>query len=330
MKEYLNKYNKTGILLINLGSPDEPDAKHVKKYLKQFLSDKRVIEANRFIWSIILNGIILPIRSSKTAALYKTVWMQDINKSPLVHYTEQQSIKLNNQFDDNVFVDYAMRYGNPSIESKINHLQDNGVTNIIILPMYPQYSSTTIATVYDEIYRILLNKRWQPNILGIKPYYDNDQYITLLFNSIKNHLSKIDFKPDVILTSFHGIPQMYFDKGDPYYCHCHKTFRLLQEKVKQELDIDVRLCFQSRFGPKKWLQPYTSDVLEACVKENKKQVVVIAPGFPADCLETLEEIKEREKETFIEKGGEKFSFVPCLNADKDHVSFLKNLVEKHI
>ncbi len=330
MKEYSSKYNKTGILIVNLGSPDYPDKKHVKKYLKQFLSDKRVIEVNRFLWSIILNGFILPIRSPKTAELYNTIWMKDKNMSPLVYYTKQQSIKLNNLFDDSIIVDYAMRYGNPSIESKINKMDENGATNIVILPMYPQYSSTTTATVFDEVYRVISKNRWQPNIIGIKPYYHNEKYIDLLFDSISNQLENIDFRPDVILTSFHGIPQEYFDKGDPYYCHCHKTFRLLKEKVLAELSIEVKLCFQSRFGPKKWLQPYTSDVLAECVKENKKKVMVIAPGFPSDCLETLEEIKEREKESFIKNGGEAFSFVPCLNASNAHIQFLKKLVEQHL
>ena len=330
MEKYATKYNKQAVLLVNLGSPDKPDKQAVKKYLRQFLSDKRVIEVNPIIWRIILNGIILPIRSKKTADLYNQIWFYDKNASPLIYYTQKQSELLSDQLSENIIVDFAMRYGKPSIKNRIKKLQEKGVTNIVVLPMYPQYSATTVASIYDEIYRILKSLRWQPNIIGVPPYYANSNYINAVVKSIQNHIVSLNFKPDVIIASFHGIPQKYFDKGDPYYCHCHKSFSLIKAEIKKVLDLEVKLSFQSRFGPKKWLQPYTTDVLEECAKNGKRNIVIVAPGFPSDCLETLEEINVREKHNFLEKGGKNFSLVPCLNDTKEHINMLYSLSAKYL
>ncbi|MED7789515.1 ferrochelatase [Francisella sp. 19X1-34] len=325
MQEYSEKYNKKAILLVNLGTPDNFDAKSIKKYLKEFLSDKRVIEANPILWKPILNLIILPIRSKKNVHSYEAVWDKEHNKSPLLLYTENLAKELNDKLDKYI-VDCAMRYGNPSIESKIKNLQKQGVTEIVVFPLYPQYSATTTATVYDEIYRIISKLRWQPTIKGINPYYSNKSHIETISQQIKQHLQSLEYTPDMVLFSFHGLPQEYFDKGDPYYCHCHKTYRLVKESLQDNYpNIDFELSFQSRFGPKKWLEPYTTVKLEEFAKQNKK-VVVIAPGFSVDCLETLEELAITEKQAFLDKGGKEFSLIPCLNDSQEHVEMLYNII----
>ena len=243
------KYGKTGILIVNLGTPDSTDWWDVRRYLKEFLSDKRVIETNPFLWWIILNFIILNLRPHKSAKAYKKIWMKETNESPLRFYTKSQAEKLVVKFgqQQNVIVDYAMRYGNPSIKSKLDNLQKQGCEKLIILPLYPQYAAATTATVCDEVYRNLMKMRWQPS-LQIIPHYESEPlYIEALSNSINEHLKKISWIPDVILSSFHGIPKKYFDKGDPYQCYCHKTNRLLKEKFGNKIPIEI--SFQSRFGP---------------------------------------------------------------------------------
>ncbi len=326
MKNYQQIYNKTGLLLVNLGSPDAPRPKEVKRYLKQFLSDQRVIEANRFLWFLILRGIILPIRSKKSAKAYQKVWFNQINQSPLIYYTAKQAEQLAAVVQEDYIVDYAMRYGNPSIESALNNLQAQGATTIKVLPLYPQYSATTTASVYDTVYQVIQQWRWQPTIQGIAPYYDHPAYIEALVNQTITYLDQLDFSPDTIVTSFHGIPKQYFDAGDPYYCHCHKTYRLYQERLTQKgYNVSVELAFQSRFGPKEWLQPYTQDVLKQQVTQGKKNVVVITPGFPSDCLETLEEIALEEKNNFINAGGQRYATIPCLNDSMEHIQMLQTL-----
>ena len=248
-------FGKTGVLLINLGTPDSTSWLDIRKYLKEFLSDRRVIEVNPIIWKVILHLFILNFRPSKTAKAYKEIWMKDENMSPLRYYTIMQTKKLLDRISSkNLIVDYAMRYGNPSIKSKIFKLQAAGCERLIILPLYPQYAAATTATVCDEVYRVLMEMRWQPS-LQIIPHYESEPlYINALVNSIKLKLSKISWKPDLILASYHGIPQKYFDKGDPYHCYCHKTSRLITEELK---NIEIKTTFQSRFGPEKWLQPST-------------------------------------------------------------------------
>ena len=321
-------FGKTGVLIVNLGTPDSTSWFDIRRYLKEFLSDRRVIEVNPIIWQIILNVIILTFRPSKTAKAYKEIWMKDKNISPLLHYTQKQAEKLSSTMSEkNLIIDYAMRYGNPSIKSKIATLHEMGCENLIILPLYPQYAAATTATVCDEVYRALMKMRWQPS-LKIVPHYESDPlYIDALVNSLNKKIKEINWKPDLILASYHGIPQKYFDKGDPYHCYCHKTTRLISEKFTS---IEIKTTFQSRFGPEKWLQPYTDKTLESLPKEGKKNVLAICPGFSSDCVETLEEIQIQGKESFLESGGENFDMVPCLNDNDDHIILLKSLIQKNI
>ena len=321
-------YGKTGVLLINLGTPDSTKWLDIRKYLKQFLSDRRVIEVNPILWQIILNVFILNLRPSKTAEAYKKIWMKNEDMSPLRYYTIMQSKKLSNKInEENIIIDYAMRYGNPSIFSKMNLLQKSGCEKIIILPLYPQYASPTTATVCDEVYRVLMKMRWQPS-LQIVPHYESEPlYIDALKKSLEKKISELNWKPDLVVASYHGIPKKYFDKGDPYHCYCHKTTRLLSEKINNK--IEIRTTFQSRFGPQEWLQPYTDKTLENLPKEGKKKVLVICPGFSSDCVETLEEINMQGKETFIDNGGKNFETVPCLNDSEEHIELLHYLIDKY-
>ena len=324
------KHGKTGVLIVNLGTPDSTSWWDIRRYLKEFLSDRRVIETNPILWSIILNLIILNFRPHKTARAYKKIWMKDTNESPLRFYTRSQAEKLSTKLKTypNIIVDYAMRYGNPSIKSKLDYLHKEGCEKLIILPLYPQYAAATTATVCDEVYRVLMKMRWQPS-LQIIPHYESEPlYIDALVNSINNHLKKIDWIPDVILSSFHGIPKKYFDKGDPYQCYCHKTNRLMKEKFGNSIPIEI--SFQSRFGPAEWLRPYTDKTLERLAKEGTSNVLMICPGFSSDCVETLEEIEMEGQETFKENGGKNFSVVPCLNDNDDHINLLEYLIKKHL
>ncbi len=322
------KFGKTGVLIINLGTPNSTSWLDIRKYLKEFLSDKRVIEVNPIVWQIILNVFILTFRPSKTAKAYKEIWMKDKNISPLLYYTQKQAEKLSSTMSEkDLIIDYAMRYGNPSIRSKIATLHKRGCENLIILPLYPQYAAATTATVCDEVYRTLMKMRWQPS-LKIVPHYESDPlYIEALVNSLNKKIKEINWKPDLILASYHGIPQKYFDKGDPYHCYCHKTTRLISEKFTS---IEIMTTFQSRFGPEKWLQPYTDKTLESLPREGKKNILAICPGFSSDCVETLEEIQIQGKESFLDSGGENFDMVPCLNDNDDHIVLLKSLIQKNI
>ena len=321
-------FGKTGVLLINLGTPDSTNWWDIRKYLKQFLSDRRVIEVNPILWQIILNLIILTFRPSKTAHAYKKIWRKETNESPLLYFTRNQALKLKDRIqNDKIFVDFAMRYGNPSINYKLNILREKGCENLIILPLYPQYAAATTATVCDEVYRSLMKMRWQPSI-QIVPHYESEQmYIKALVTSIKKKIEKIDWKPDLILSSYHGIPKSYFEKGDPYHCYCHKTTRLIKEKFDQ---IEIQTTFQSRFGPQEWLTPYTDKTIENLPEKGIKNLLVICPGFASDCVETLEEINIQARESFIEKGGKNFDLIPCLNDDSDHIDLFEKLVRKFL
>ena len=322
------KFGKTGALIINLGTPDSTNWLDIRKYLKEFLSDRRVIEVNPILWKIILNVIILNLRPSKTAKAYKEIWMKDKDMSPLLYYTQMQAQKVSSSIsNENLIVDFAMRYGNPSIKSKIKKLHEAGCENLVILPLYPQYAAATTATVCDEVYRTLMKMRWQPSLKIIPHYESNPLYIDALVNSINTKLAVINWKPDLILASYHGIPKKYFDKGDPYHCYCHKTTRLISEKFTS---IKIKTTFQSRFGPEDWLQPYTDKTLENLPNEGVKNVLTICPGFSSDCVETLEEILIQGKESFIEAGGKNFDMIPCLNDSDDHIKLIKSLVTKCI
>ncbi len=320
---------KTGVLLINLGTPDSTKWWDIRKYLKEFLSDKRVIEVNPIIWQIILNLFILTLRPSKTAKAYKKIWMKRQNMSPLRYFTIKQTTNLKKRIKNKfIEIDYAMRYGNPSIASKLSELKEKGCQEMVILPLYPQYAAATTATVCDEVYRSLMKMRWQPS-LQIIPHYESEPlYINAIAVSIRKVLERIHWKPDVIVASYHGIPKKYFDKGDPYHCYCHKTTRLVVEHMK--IDIPIITTFQSRFGPDEWLKPYTDETIDNLPKEGKKKILLICPGFASDCVETLEEISIEAKESFMENGGENFLTVPCLNHNKEHIDLLEHLISKYL
>ena len=322
------KFGKTGVLIINLGTPDSTNWWDIRKYLKEFLSDRRVIEVNPIIWQIILNLFILTFRPSKTAHAYKQIWRKESNESPLLYYTKRQAAELSNKVgSENVIVDFAMRYGNPSIKSKLNELKNEGCENIIILPLYPQYAAATTATVCDEVYRSLMRMRWQPS-LQIIPHYESEPfYIDALINSIEKKIREINWRPDLIICSYHGIPKSYFNKGDPYQCYCQKTTRLMKEKFNK---IEIQTTFQSRFGPQEWLKPYTDKTLEELPGKGIKNLLVICPGFASDCVETLEEINIQGRESFMEKGGRKFDLVPCLNDSPEHIQLFERLVKKYL
>ena len=321
------KFGKTGILIINLGTPNSTSWWDIRKYLKEFLSDKRVIEVNPIIWQIILNLFILTFRPSKTASAYKKIWMKETDESPLRYFTRSQAEKLKQKVgNENIIVNFAMRYGNPSIKSKLYELKNKGCENIIILPLYPQYAAATTATVCDEVYRTLMGMRWQPS-LQIIPHYESEPlYIDALVKSIQNKIKTINWKPDLIVASYHGIPKKYFDKGDPYQCYCQKTSRLISEKFSQ---VKIQTTFQSRFGPQEWLTPYTDKTLELLPGSGVKKLLVICPGFASDCVETLEEINIQGKESFLKSGGEKFDSIPCLNDNSDHILLFESLVKKY-
>ena len=322
------KYGKTGVLIINLGTPDSTNWLDIRKYLREFLSDRRVIEVNPIIWQIILNLFILTFRPSKTAKAYKEIWMKDKNMSPLLYFTKKQSEKTSLLLKKkDIVLDFAMRYGNPSIKKRIHKLHEMGCENLVILPLYPQYAAATTATVCDEVYRTLMKMRWQPSLKIIPHYESNPLYIDALVNSINKKINEISWKPDLIIASYHGIPKKYFDKGDPYHCYCHKTTRLIVEKFNT---IKVKTTFQSRFGPQEWLQPYTDKTLESLPKEGIKNVLTICPGFSSDCVETLEEILIQGKESFINAGGTNFDMVPCLNDNDDHIFLIKSLIENNL
>ena len=320
---------KKGVLLVNLGTPDSTGWWDIRKYLKEFLSDKRVIEVNPIVWQVILNLFILTFRPSKTAKAYKKIWMKKENMSPLRYFTKRQTEKTKKRIQDKkIEIDYAMRYGNPGIRQKLTELKEKGCDDITILPLDPQYAAATTATVCDEVYRSLMGMRWQPS-LQIIPHYESEPlYILALKKSIITTMKKLKWKPDVIVASYHGIPKKYFTKGDPYHCYCQKTTRLLKEQLN--LNIPIITTFQSRFGPDEWLQPYTDKTLETLPSEGKKKILVICPGFASDCVETLEEISIEGKETFLESGGINFQTVPCLNYDDAHIDLLEVLIKRYL
>ena len=322
------KFGKTGVLIINLGTPDSTSWWDIRKYLKEFLSDRRVIELNPIVWQIILNIFILTFRPSKTAHAYKKIWRKESNESPLLYYTRSQSLKLKSKIgNSNIIVDFAMRYGNPSIKSRLNILKDQGCENLVVLPLYPQYASATTATVCDEVYRSLMSMRWQPSLQIIPHYESEPKYIDALVESIEKKIKEINWEPDLIISSYHGIPQSYFDKGDPYQCYCQKTTRLMREKFNS---IEIKTTFQSRFGPQEWLKPYTDKTLESLPKEGIKNLLIICPGFASDCVETLEEINIAGRESFMNSGGKNFDLIPCLNDSPQQIDLFQHLIKKYI
>jgi protoporphyrin/coproporphyrin ferrochelatase len=315
---------KIGILICNLGTPESYQTKDVRKFLRQFLSDGRVIEIPKIIWWFILNGIILTLRPSKSAKLYKSVWTKE--GSPLLVFSKKLIEKLKLVTNDDCEVELAMRYGNPNMEEALLSLKNKNCRKLIVLPMFPQYSGTTTGSIFDEVTRILSKWRWVPSLNFINSYHDNDYYINALADSVSTHLQKNT--PQKIIFTYHGIPKRNFDLGDPYQCYCQKTTRLVAEKLNLKED-EYMTTFQSRFGPAEWLKPYTSDTMEELPKKGIKNILVVAPAFSVDCLETIEEIDEENKEIFLNSGGQNFTYVPCLNDSDGHVNFLKQLIDKH-
>jgi ferrochelatase len=325
------KSGKVGVLLVNLGTPDGTDFTSMRRYLREFLSDKRVIEWPRALWYPILYGIVLNTRPGRKGKDYETIWNKERNESPLRTFTRSQGDKLAARLamHDNVVVDWAMRYGNPSIPSRLDALKAEGCDRILVYPLYPQYAASTTATVNDVVYQHLLKARWQAAIRTVPPYHDDPVYVDALARSIESHLGTLDFEPEVVLTSFHGIPQSYFRKGDPYHCHCQKTARLLRERLGWDKE-RLRVTFQSRFGPEEWLQPYTDKTVEALAKSGVKKMAIVAPGFVADCLETLEELNGENREIFEHAGGEKFAYIPCLNDSEPGMDVIEAVVRREL
>jgi len=315
---------KIGVLLTNLGTPDAPDAKSVKRYLGEFLSDRRVVEIPAIAWQPILRGIILNTRPKKSAHAYGLVWSDE--GSPLAAITRRQAQALTDAFGEGVIVDYAMRYGNPAIADRLAALKDAGCERILIAPLYPQYCAATTATANDKAFAALAGMRWQPAIRTLPPYHDDPAYIAALKESIESQLAGLDFVPERIVASFHGMPKRTLELGDPYHCHCQKTARLLSEAMNRELTI----AFQSRFGPAKWLGPATDETLEALPAQGVRKVAVVAPGFSADCLETIEELGVEIGDLFIEKGGVNFARLPCLNDSPEGMKLLETLARREL
>jgi len=322
---------KVGVLLVNLGTPDTADAKGVRVYLKEFLSDARVIENQGLFWKLVLNGIILNTRPRKKALDYQKIWNTEQNESPLKTITRAQSDKLAAALDSHthVVVDWAMRYGNPSMRDRIHALAKQGCDRILVVPLYPQYSAATSATVCDQAFRVLADMRAQPTLRVTPPYYDEPDYINALAISIDKHLATLDFTPEMIVASFHGMPQKYIDKGDPYQAQCVATTEALRKRLGPKAP-KLLLTFQSRFGFDEWLQPYTDKTIEQLAKDGVKRLAVVMPGFSADCLETLEEIAQENCEIFLHNGGEKFSAIPCLNDSDEGMDVIRQLVLREL
>jgi ferrochelatase len=322
---------RVGVLLVNLGTPDTCDAAGVRVYLKEFLSDPRVIEDQGPLWKLILNGIILRVRPARKAKDYAKIWNTEKNESPLKTITRSQAEKLTAAIadHDHVAVDWAMRYGNPSIRSRLQALTALGCDRILVVPLYPQYSAATSATVCDEAFRALTDMRAQPTLRVSPPYYDDPDYIEALAISINTHMATLPFQPELIVASFHGMPQKYVDKGDPYQAQCIAT----TEALRRRLGLDEKkllLTFQSRFGFDEWLQPYTDKTIEQLAKDGVRRIAVVTPGFSADCLETLEEIAQENAEIFRHNGGEQFAAIPCLNDSDAGMDVIRQLVLREL
>ena len=318
------KPRRIGVMLTNLGTPDAPDTKSVKNYLREFLSDRRVVELPAIIWQPVLRGIILNTRPQKSAEAYRAVWSED--GSPLAANTKRQAAALKNAFGEDVIVEWAMRYGNPSIASALGKLRDAGCDRILLAPLYPQYCAATTATANDKAFELLRAMRWQPALRTLPPYYDDPVHIEALRASIAAGLAALDFEPDALVVSFHGMPARTLALGDPYHCQCQKTARLLGEALGRP----VTVTFQSRFGSAIWLEPATDTTLEAMPAQGVKKVVVVAPGFSSDCLETLEEIAIRGREQFEEAGGTHFAYLPCLNDTPTGIDMLRTLLAREL
>lgn len=323
-------YGKIGVLLVNLGTPDSTDYWSMRRYLKEFLSDPRVIEVNPVIWQVLLNTIVLTIRPNKSGAAYASIWDKETNESPLRRYTRELNEGVRQVItDQRLVIDWAMRYGNPSIACKLDVLREQGCDRIVLAALYPQYSASTTATVYDKAFAALRQMRWQPAIRTLPPWHDDPVYIRAIAESIRQHHARLDWTPEVTLLSFHGLPKEYLLKGDPYHCQCAKSARLIREYLGLSAE-QMQLTFQSRFGSAEWLQPYTSETVATLAQQGIKNITIATPGFVADCVETLEEIALEARDEFLELGGEHFSAIPCLNASDDGIEVIRTQLRREL
>ena len=324
---------KIGIVLANLGTPDATDYWSMRRYLSEFLSDKRVVDYSAWLWQPLLQGIILTRRPFSSGAAYRSIWNNELNESPLLTTTRLQANAVKKEIEltygDNVIVDFAMRYGNPSTGSVIKKLKDQGVEKLVFFPLYPQYAGPTTATANDEAFRTLMKMNWQPSIRTVPAYFDNPLYINALANSVKKKYKSLEKKPDILVCSYHGVPVRYLMEGDPYHCQCQKSTRLLKEALGWE-DTDIKTTFQSKFGPEKWLQPYTVEEVARLAEGGKKNIAIMSPAFSSDCVETLEEINEEIFESFEEAGGETFTYIECLNDSDDHIKMMMGILKNEL
>jgi ferrochelatase len=328
------KPQRIGVLLLNLGTPDGTDYWSIRRYLKEFLSDRRVIDVNPLIWKPLLNLVILTTRPSRSGKAYASIWNREKNESPLRTITREQCAGLAEALaravpGHDLLVDWAMRYGDPSTPAVLGKMVEAGCTRLLLLALYPQYAAATTATAYDQAFRALFEERWQPAVRTTPPYFEHSSYIEALARSIEDHLAALPWQPEVVLASFHGLPKRYLMLGDPYHCQCAKTARLLRERLGWD-ERRLRLTFQSRFGREEWLRPYTDETVLELTRAGIRNLAIVTPGFAADCVETLEEIAIGVREAFLKHGGQNFTFVPCLNAADDHIALLADLVQREL
>lgn len=327
------KPERVGVLIANLGTPDSTDYWTMRRYLNEFLSDRRVIDYSPWLWQPILQLMVLTKRPFSSGAAYKTIWNTERDESPLMTITRNQTDKVREAlatwYGDDVIVDFCMRYGNPSTKSKVRSMVEQGCHKILFFPLYPQYAGATSATANDQFFRALMDEKWQPTSRVVHAYFDRPSYIDALAKSVERAYEATDTKPDILVCSYHGLPKRYLMEGDPYHCQCQKTTRLLKERLGWS-DTQITTTFQSRFGPEEWLQPYTVEEVARLAEHGKKRIAVIAPAFSSDCIETLEEINEEIRESFEHAGGEDFTYIPCLNDDDAHVAALLEVIQENL
>ncbi len=325
--------DRVGILLANLGTPDGYDYWSMRRYLGEFLSDKRVIDYSAWLWQPLLQLIILTKRPFTSGAAYKSIWNEEAGESPLMTITKQQTAKVKSaiaeRYGDQVMVDFCMRYGNPSTKSKVREMVAAGCQRILFFPLYPHYAGATSATANDQFFRALMEEKWQPTSRTVPPYFDHPLYIDALAQSIERAYASLETRPDILVCSYHGVPKRYLLEGDPYHCQCQKTTRLLKERLNWA-DTEITTTFQSKFGPEEWLKPYTVEEVARLAENGKKNIAVCAPAFSADCIETLEEINEEIRESFEHAGGETFTYIPCLNDEDPHIAALVQVIEENV
>ncbi|MFD3188871.1 ferrochelatase [Sedimentitalea sp. HM32M-2] len=324
---------KIGVLLANLGTPDNYDYWSMRRYLNEFLSDKRVIDYPSWKWQPLLQLVILSKRPFTSGAAYKSIWNHTAGESPLMTITKAQTARIaeaaEQRYGDRVMVDFCMRYGNPSTRSKLRAMIEAGCRRILFFPLYPHYAGATSATANDAFFRALMNEKWQPAARTVPAYFDQPAYIDALAQSVERAYAGLDRRPDILVCSYHGVPIRYLTEGDPYHCQCQKTTRLLKQRLGWQ-DTDIVTTFQSRFGPEEWLQPYTVEEVARLAQQGKKNIAICAPAFSADCIETLEEINEEIRDSFVEAGGEDFTYIPCLNDDAAHIAALAEVIDQNL